>query len=222
MSKNLFEQISNLTTHTTRILLAPGERVYDENINSSYSVPAKEAKGNEIIFDIHAITPNQSILADSKITAKPPQVFEEHPNPKGVGIVRVMVGYDDQDPSYIALIQTQKPMRDAYIALMGCELLFETAPGNTLDEKANSILEKFPAFIVEFLALNIERISIYNRVGNDDVESFLAAGSDDTNTNTSKSSSGRSQASKKKQPSKSSTARTRNTKSAKRRGSGAA
>lgn len=193
---NVFQKISALTKRTTKILLAPGERLMHPSTGEPVTLPAGGPE-DAIVFEIHAITPNESLTADAVITAAPPQMFEEHPNRNGPGLVKVMVGRDEEDPAYLAELNRQKPLRDAYITLMGCPEIREGAPGADIPAKAQAIMDSFPAFILALLAANIERISIYNRVGNEDVDSFFRAGSPASDTGTSKSSGGRSRRAKK-------------------------
>jgi hypothetical protein len=210
---NLFDQLSGLTRKTTRILFAPGERIFDEQTGQSYSIPQPGVV--PIVFEVHAITPNEVMMADAVITALPPQMFEEHAKTGTVGMVKVMTGYDYDCPAYAAARQKQVPLRDAHIAIMGCPALRETTPGKEqgIAAQAAKLLECLPAAVLEFLAVNIEKISIYNVIGNEEVTSFLAAGSTAKDTRGSKGSGGRSPRQRKKQPVKKATRKTSTTSS---------
>jgi hypothetical protein len=166
-----------------------------------------------IVFEVHAITPNEVMMADALITAQPPQMFEEHAKTGTVGMVKVQTGWDYEDPAYAAERQKQVPLRDAHIAIMGCPALRETTPGKEqgIAAQARHLLESLPAAVLEFLSVNIEKISIYNVIGNEEVTNFLAEGSTAKDTKGSKGSGGRSQAKRKKPQAKKATRKTSTT-----------
>ena len=210
---NIFEQLSKLTRTTKKIALCMGDLVYDEITGSTQAQPAEDAE--RIVFEIHSITPNEEILAEAMMTEKPPAKIEDHPSPKGVGMIRVHVGWDEEDPEYVRKLQAQLPMRNAMICLMGCPALRDTTPGGTPQEKARHICDNLPSPLVHLLSLHIERLCLYNRVGNEEVERFLEEGSASKVSTSSKNSGERSPARKKSKPTKSSTAPTSPTKSTK-------
>lgn len=224
MSASLFNELKELRGQEVPVILQSGTR----RPNPAYD-PEDRTKGPaEIIdptigtkpikFKIHSITANEMNEAEAFITAKPRELFEEQPNPKGVGMVNSFVGYDYQDPNFILTRDRETPKRDAVICLRGCTALGESTPGESLEKKIETLMENIPAAILEWLAREIGTISILTAVGPKDVERFLSQGSESPKS--SGPSSTPSRASAKGKSSRSKTGRTSATKSGKRRGSG--
>ena len=214
---SLFASLQKMRRQTVQVVLQPGTRRNVTNsvtgVTSTLTDPMVGT--NPLVFEIHSVTANEVVEADRLITEHPPAIYQDEASPSRVGMVRVLKGYDLEDPKYIAARQAQIPMRDAAICLYGCPALAESTPGTTLNDKIAKLLAEIPGVLLDWLCREIETISLITAVGETDVASFLAAGS-----NASPSSSATkepTQAGGKNKRSTASTARTSTTKSAKRR-----
>lgn len=217
---NLFQELYGMCRQTRPIILQPGQKtsIQDPKTGRIRSETLPLAAAKPIRFEIHNLTPNEMILADGFITARPPAKIQEEPNPRGVGLVQVHVGYDEENPDYLAERQKQSYMRDAVVCLCGCPALKSTTPGDDIPAKARELVASMPAALLGWLANEIDTLTVITAVGEEEVESFLAAGS--TEETSSPDSAGRSQTKGKGGSSKGSTGRTGTTKSAKRRTTG--
>jgi hypothetical protein len=217
---NLFEQLSSIRRIRRKVALQPGEKIeIPDPVTGRATIQTLPMAGAEkIVFEIHSITANEMIEAEGMMTEKPPKVFQTQPSPTRVGTVEAHVGYDYEDPEYLAKRQQQSYLKDAVICLHGCPALKQTTPGDDTPAKAKKLAESIPGALLSWLANEIDTLSLITAVGNEEVEDFLAAGS-----GTAKSSAGssnRSRTSGKGKSSKGSTAATSTTKSGKRRTTG--
>ena len=162
MSENLFEEFAGMTRRTVKVALK------------------HESTTKPIVFEIHTVTANEMLESDDVISAKPPAIYQDQASPSRVGTVKALVGYDHDDPKYIAERQKQLPVREAMICIYGCPALRETTPGTTAHEKADTLVQRIPAMVVSWLCQKIETISIEQAVGEEDVSLFLANGSGDS------------------------------------------
>lgn len=201
---------------TVRVALQPGERITHPVTGASSTAPM--AGTEPMVFEIHSISANEILDADRVITEAPPKIFQDEPNPKGVGSVSVMKGYDHDDPDYISKRQAQVPRRNAMICLFGCPALAESTPGTQTGEKIEKLLSEIPGVLLDWLCEQIETISILSVVGDENVSSFLAEGSEATPS--SSATKPRSPAGEKSKRSKDSKEPTSPTKPAKRRTTG--
>lgn len=203
-----------------RVVLQPGQKseVQDPMTGRITSQTHPMAGVEPILFEIQNVTANEIIEADGMITAQAPKVFQEQPSPSRVGMVQAHVGYDYDDPEYIAKRNQQSYRREACVCLYGCPDLMATTPGAGVVEKVDKLVASLPAALLGWLAEQIDTLSLITAVGEEEVESFLAAGS--ATSPSSGSSNARSQASPKSRSSKGSTAATSTTKSGKRRTTG--
>ena len=220
MSTNLFDELTRVRREKVRVVLQPGERrVYvNPETGRQHVSEAPRIGSKPIEFEIQTVTSNEAIDADRMITAKAPPIYQEEMSPSRIGMVKVLKGYDFEEPGYVIERQSQVPRREAAICLFGCPALAETTPGNTLEEKIQKILTDLPAALIEWLCREIESIPILSAVGSEDVESFLASGSGVTPS--SNDTNKRSLRGGKSNASKDSKAPTSATKSAKRRTTG--
>jgi hypothetical protein len=208
---NLFQQLSGMCRKTRPIVLQPGQKTNIQNPVTgriqTETVPMPSSQ--PIRFEIHNLSPNEMIEADNFITERPPAKYQEEPNPRGPGLIKVHVGYDEENPDYLAKRHQQSYLRDAAVCLAGCPALRESTPGETREQKAKTLTESLPAALLGWLANEIDTLTVITAVGEEEVESFLAAGSAAGKSSNAKSAS-----------SKGSTAPAGTTKSAKRRTTG--
>ena len=215
-ANNLYEDLQKMRRQTVQVALQPGSRRTDPRSGEIRTDPMLGT--NPMTFEIHSVSANEIIEADQLVSAKPPVIYQEEPNPKGVGMIRVMNGYDLDHPDYIAERQAQVPRRDAAICLFGCPALAESTPGDGVIEKIDRLLADIPGVLLDWLCQEIETISIITAVGSEAVSSFLAEGSESGKD--SPNTKPRSQAGAKSKRSSASTGPTSTTKSGKRRTTG--
>ncbi len=217
VATNLFESLQQMRRLRRRVVLQPGQKTdVQDPLTGRISTQTHPMAGVEaIVFEIQNVTANEIIEADGMITAQPPKVFQEQPSPTRVGMVQAHVGYDYDDPEYVAKRNQQSYRREACVCLHGCPALMESTPGNGIPEKVDKLVAALPAALLGWLAEQIDTLSLITAVGEEEVESFLAAGSGTTPS--SGSSKRRSRASGSAKSSKNSTAATSPTKSGKRR-----
>lgn len=213
---NLFERLQEVRRLRRRVVLQPGQKtdIQDPATGRIVTQTHPMAGVEPILFEIQNVTANEIIEADGMITAQPPKIFQEQPSPSRVGMVQAHVGYDYDDPEYIAKRNQQSYRREACVCLYGCPDLMSTTPGAGVAEKVDKLVSALPAALLGWLAEQIDTLSLITAVGEEEVESFLAAGS--ATSKSSGSSSARSQASGKNKSSNGSTAATSTTKRGKR------
>ena len=187
MSDSIFHQLEGIRQQTVPAVLQSGTRTpnprFDpRNPNSPPYLTAPTTGTQPLRFDIHPITANEISDADSLITELPPAIIQDQPSPTGRGVVQTRTGYDYEEPGYVARRQKQIPLRDAAICLYGCDGLRETTPGASIAAKAETLAAKVPAAILEWLKNEIGDIAMLTAVGEEEVASFLAAGSGNTVT----------------------------------------
>ena len=225
MSANLFEDLTKLRSQEVPVVLqsgtrAPNPRYNAEDRNSPPFITPPTVGTQPLKFMIHAITANEIAEADALVTAAPPADFQEQPSPTGRGTVNTRIGYNYEDPAYLAEKAKQIPLRDAAICLYGCTALAESTPGTTLKDKIQSLTSKIPAAVLDWVAIEITSLAMISAVGEEAVASFLAQGSTDTGSPSSNGSSGPNRTPKKKPSSKNSTAATSRSSKGKRRTTG--
>lgn len=217
---NLFQQLSGMCRTTRPIVLQPGQKtnIQDPATGRVRTESLPLAGSKPIRFEVHNLTPNEMIEADAFITERAPAKYQEEPNPRGPGLIRVHVGYDEEHPEYLAKRHEQSYLRDAAVCLFGCPMLRESTPGGNTPEKARKLAESLPAALLGWLANEIDTLTVITAVGEEEVESFLAAGS--AAGTSSSDSAGRSRTKGKGSSSKDSTRRIGTTRSGKRRTTG--
>ncbi len=225
MSDSIFSQLENIRGATVPAVLQSGTRYPNPRFNphdpgSEPYLTAPAVGSKPLKFDIHPITANEINDADALITEMPPALIQEQASPTGRGTVQARVGYDYDDPAYLAKRQKQIPLRDAAICLFGCDALRNSTPGASIKEQAENLASKVPSAVLEWLKTEIGDIAMITAVGEKDVTSFLAEGSGSSATKSSKNTSTLSPKKRKKKASNGRTARTSNTSSAKPPGSG--
>lgn len=196
---NLFERLASFRRRTTRVAIIPGQRIPDPQDPDGPSMVLPIDGGEPMVFEIQEVTANEVIEADALITATPPPIFEDHPNPKGVGLVKVMVGYDYDCPKFIAQRTAQVPCRNAALCIFGCPALAETCPGNSLEDKARTLAAAIPAAVLYWLTEQIENTRTLGAGTEEAVAGFLARGS--ARSPSSKSTNKRSRTGAKNKPS---------------------
>ena len=184
---NLFEQLQEMRRTTIPVILQPGVRqmMLNARTGEMESRTAPMVGSAPIQFNIQSVSANEVIDADALVTAEPPKIFQEEASPSRIGTVQVLKGYDLDAPSYIAERQKQIPRRNAALCLYGCPALAETTPGETATEKIKNLLTGIPAMLLDWLANEIETISVLTAVGEAEVTSFLASVSVNTDTKSS-------------------------------------
>jgi hypothetical protein len=220
LAVNLFESLQQVRRLRRRVVLQPGQKtdIQDPATGRIVTQTHPMVGAEPIIFEIQNVTANEIIEADGMITAQPPKVFQEQPSPSRIGTVQAHVGYDYDDPEYIAKRNQQSYKREACVCLHGCPDLMTTTPGATVADKVEKLVAALPAALLGWLAEQIDTLSLITAVGEEEVESFLAAGSGTSSS--SGSSRKASPASGRSKSSKSSTAATSTTKLGKRRTTG--
>jgi hypothetical protein len=176
---NLFESLQSMRRQTRPIVIQPGQKMTVEDERGNIlSKPIPLPHTGPIRFDVQSLTSDEMIDADSLITATPPAKYQEEPNPRGVGVINVHIGYDEECPKYLAERHTQSYQRDAAVCLYGCPALMETTPGSSMAEKVKAITQNIPAALLSWLANEIDTLTVITAVGEEDVERFFPAGSE--------------------------------------------
>lgn len=195
----LFEDLQQQCLRTTTVAYIPGGIVTDPQTGQMTPSPQLDAK--PIKFEIHNLTPNQLTAADAVLNAaKPPPLYEEVAKPGIVGTTKVLIGRDLDDPDYLAERQRLLPTRSALICLHGCPALRDSVPGNTPNEQADALNKAVSVTVIDWLASQIEGLSILTAVTEEEVASFFPKGSGAPKN--SGSSRNRTRATAKKKPSK--------------------
>jgi hypothetical protein len=205
MSDNLFTQLEALCRLKRPVLFQPGTEI--EYFDSSRGTMVKGTTPMEgvkpIRFEITSITANEALEAEGMITASAPAIMQEQPAPQRVGTVMTQVGYDYEHPEYLKQLRKEQPMRDAAICILGCPALRETTPGETLREKADSLVKRVPGAMLVWMAEQVSTMAALTAVGEKEVADFLAHGSGATQS--SQNTKGRSRTGGRKKSSKDST-----------------
>lgn len=146
-----------------------------------------------IMLLIRSLTSDELQQADSVLNAaKPPQLFDEMPSPRGVGTMKTPAGFDFDDPGYLSERAKLNLKRSAYVALFGCPQLMETTDGSSVEAKAETLMKRIPSVAVELICSNIELLGVSGVVGAAEVERFFTNGSESTDGTSSGGSSTRS------------------------------
>lgn len=125
-------------------------------------------------FHIHSITSNELRDAEAVLDAAvAPKVYAEEPASTGHGMVKVLTGYDFEDPEYVAKRDSLLPRRHAHVALAGCPELMESTPGETLPQKVDALLDRIPSVVIQMIAYQIENLGVSGAVGQEDVDRFF-------------------------------------------------
>jgi hypothetical protein len=189
MSDNLFESLSGMQEKTIPAILQPGTRILIAAEGRSTVVPAPNTV--PLRFEIQPITSNQLMVANEVLDAAvPPPLYEESARTGTMGMTKTPIGRDHDDPDYLARLAKLRPKRNAILCLHGCPALMETTPGVNVEEKAKALLSGVPAFVIIWLASELEDASFLAGVGEDKVAAFFQEGS--AASGSSKSTSGRS------------------------------
>ena len=195
--ENLFASLAGMQAKTIPAILQPGTRILLASEGRTSVIPAPTTE--PLRFEIQPVTSNQIVMANQVLDAAiPPPLYEESARPGTVGSTRTPIGRDHDDPAYLAELAKLRPKRNALLCLFGCPALMQTTPGVTLDEKVKTLLERIPAFVIIWLASELEDASYLAGVGEDKVAAFFPEGSADSAS--SKSTSGRSRTKKPKRP----------------------
>lgn len=214
---NLFESLSALCRTTRPIALQPGMKV---TVEGPGGMPVQQdvllPGSRPIVFEVHNLSGDDMIACDKFITAEAPKKIETVA--EKIGTKDVHVGYDYEDPKFVRERQEQSYQREAAICILGCPALRETTPGETLEEKSRELRAKAPAATITWLAEQIDTLTIFTAVGEEDVERFLASGS--TDARESSATGRRSQAKGKGASNNGKTPRTSATKKTKPRSNG--
>lgn len=219
--ENLFAQLEGMARIKRPVVLQPGQGVdYFDPESGKIKTRTVPMVGVEPIrFEINNITADEALEAEAMITAEAPKIIQEQPSPTRVGTVMAEVGRDYEDGAYLKALREQQPLKQAMVCLFGCEALRTTTPGNTLKEKAESLVKRIPGGLLGWLSEQIDTLAALTAVGEDEVASFLASVSADTPA--SRSSKGASKTGGSRKSSTGKKARTSTSSSAKRRASGA-
>lgn len=195
MSDNLYQSLAGMQAKTVPAILQPGTRIMIEAEGRSTVIPAPNTQ--PLRFEIQPVTSNQLQVANEVLDAAvPPALYEEAARPGTLGMTKTPIGRDHDDPAYLALLSKLRPKRNAFLCLFGCPALMESTPGANVEEKAGTLLSTIPAFVIIWLASELEDASFLAGVGEDKVAAFFPAGS--AASGSSKSTSGRSQTKKPK------------------------
>lgn len=216
---SLFNQFAEMTTIRRPIAMHPGQEVEYVNPQTGkiQTRTAPISGTSPIRFEIHSITANQSLQAESYITAQPPAMKREEASPSGMGTVEVQVGYDYEHPEYLRQVQAQRPLRDAAVCLFGCPTLRESTPGGDIGDKIKKLVETLPAGLLEWISDKINTLAALTAVGEEEVAAFFSNGS--VSSPSSPNSTERSRTSGSGKSSSGKTGPTSPTKSGKPRGS---
>lgn len=211
MADTLFTKLQQTTKLIRKVALRPGQVVqyHDPNTGMLRERTEPLAACGALTFEIHNLTGDEALVADAKITAVPPPIYQKQESPSGRGDVEVLVGHDDQSPVYLKELRKQQPTKDAVICLYGCPALMESTPGETVDQKAEALIKNLPGGLVGWLADQIDTLQMLTAVGEEEVARFLSNGSKGRSAS---SSSTRSQTHGKNNSKKKRTARTSPTK----------
>ena len=214
---NLFEQLSAMRTQRVPCALMSATEVFDATTGKNTVIRMPGAK--PITFEIQQVSPQEIIDADDVLNqAKPPRLTHEESRAGTMGKVVVEDGFDEGDPGYIAERQKLLVKRNALLCIYGCPMLFETTPGETPLAKADKLMGSIGAIVLTWLTNQIERMTMFTGVGEEEVALFLAdapAGATSSGGSKPKAPRGGKSAS-----SKGKTAPPLNTSKTKRRGSG--
>lgn len=173
---SLFDQFESMRKQSIPCALQSGAEVVDPETGKTGHVMLPGSK--PIHFEIHQVSSNEMIEADAVLlAAKPPELTHEEARGGTMGMVKVSDGYDLDDPGYLAERHRLMPRRNAMVCLFGCDALRESTPGNSLDEKADAIVNRMGAVIVQWMADKIENFMLFAGVGEREVAIFLASSS---------------------------------------------
>ncbi len=219
MSETLYDSLKQTGRMLRKVALQPGQRVQSLDPSTGMIVERTEPliSAKPIVFEIHNLTGEEALLADSMITATPPAILQKQESPSGRGDVEALVGYDDQHPGYLAELRKEQPKKDALICLFGCPALMESTPGSDNEQKVKNLIDNLPGGLIGWLADQIDNLQVLTAVGNEAVTRFLSAGSVEASAS---NSTKRSRTNGKAKSTSKRTAKTSSSKKRKPRGGG--
>ncbi|RYD50151.1 MAG: hypothetical protein EOP85_00175 [Verrucomicrobiaceae bacterium] len=173
----VFDAMRRLSSRTRKVTMAdPIDIVSSDPVWSvSQKLVAEELRGHPeggyristregaalYPFEIRRLTSaEQSVVEAMMDSVMPPEIMEERPNPnRGEPPVKVRVGYDEEDPVYLASRRTRQKEQDAAVILFGVLGLDESTAGEDPQQKITRIRAELDDKLIHYLASEILRMT---------------------------------------------------------------
>lgn len=174
-SPSLFSQLAGLSAKTRIIKLAPEDAIAETRRGPNGEIVAMGLKQDAptIELEIQALTTTQRGTVDKLLeSAVPERIIKTNADGS-----KVPIGYDTEEPKYVAKLEECQRQRQAAIALLGCKALYDSTSGSDLAQKITNLNETLSDRIVNFIAKAVWNFDI---AGGEQADFFITSASSDS------------------------------------------